>query len=209
MQTATHGKKLDFHLDGCISDNWMRGSNSYLKRTRLVAPSKKVTITISPNQPLFTPWYSQCESASIDGPLCLIFSQRSDFLRAQAHKGLFFSMCSGSLLAAHRQYPLIKPVTLSLTVTLKKQTKVTLCFKNKDAHQRCLSVCFELSPFFCVTHVAAVFILSAGMQYSNELNALFFHLCGQKSWESFHTLWRIFTNTFRTLMYEERHVGHH
>lgn len=104
----TNTKKLDFHLEGCISDNWMRGSNSYLKRTRLVAPSKKVTITISPNQPLFTPWYCQCESASIDGILCLIFSQHWDFPWAKAHKGLFFllSGCTGSLLAAHSQYPL-------------------------------------------------------------------------------------------------------
>lgn len=126
----------------------MRGSNSYLKRTRLVASSKKVTINISPNQPLFTPWCCQCESASIDGTLCLIFSQRWDFPRAEAHKGLFFFLCTGSLLAAHSQYPLIKPVTLSLTVTLKKYTKVTLCFREQGCTST-LFICYALNcrPF--------------------------------------------------------------
>lgn len=129
----------------------MRGSNSYLKRTRLVAPSKKVTITISPNQALFTPRYCQCESASIDGILCLISSQRCDFPRAGAHKGLFFFFpprYSLSPLAARSQYPLIKPVTLSLTVTLKTHTKVTLCFESKRSTST-LFICFPLNcrPF--------------------------------------------------------------
>lgn len=156
----------------------MRGSNSYVKRSRLVAPSKKVTITISPNQLLFTLCYCQCESSSIDGTLCLISSQRCDFPRAEAHKGLFLCLSTGSLLAAHRQYPLIKPVTLSLTVTLKTQTKVTLCFENKDAHQQCLSVSFELSPFcLCDPHASGFIIFCAGMQGSNELTVLCSSTC--------------------------------
>lgn len=91
-----------------------------------------------------------------------------------------------SLLAAHRQYPLIKPVTLSLTVTLKKRTKVTLRSENRDAHQRCLSVFFELSPFFRATHVAALFYFMCRycMQPSNESRALFSGVHGQRSWKS-------------------------
>lgn len=52
-------------------------------------------------------------------------------------------------LAACSQYPLIKPVTLSLTVTLKMHTKVTLCFESKAAHQCCLSLfLWTVAPFF-------------------------------------------------------------
>lgn len=153
-------------MEGCISDNWMRGSNSYLKRTRLVALSKKVTITISPNQPLCPSWKCQCESASIDGSLCLISSQRWDFPWAKTHKGLLFFLCTGSLLAAHRQYPLIKPVTPSLTVTLKNQTKVTLCSKSK----RSTSTMFIYFPLnrrpFSLTDSS--FYLSGGKLQPNE-----------------------------------------
>ena len=103
IQTATHPETPDSHLERCISDNWMRGSNSYLKRTHLVAPSKKVTITICPNQPLFTPWYCQWESASIDGSLCLIFNQRWDFPWAAVHKGFFFFLCVQALSVGSTQ----------------------------------------------------------------------------------------------------------
>lgn len=158
-------------MEGCISDNWMRASNSYLKRTRLVAPSKKVTITISPNQPLRTSWKCQCESASIDGSLCLISSQRWDFPWAKTHKGLFFFfffLCTGSLLAAHRQYPLIKPVTPSLTVTLKNQTKVTLCSKRKRSTSTTF-IYFPLNrrPF---SLAGSSFYLSGGKLQPNESN---------------------------------------
>lgn len=189
-------------MEGCISDNWMRGSNSYLKRTRLVAPSKKVTITISPNQPLCTPWKCQCESASIDGSLCLISSQRWDFPWAKTHKGLVFSLCTGSLLAAHRQYPLIKPVTPSPTVTLKKQTKVTLCSKSRRSTST-LFIYFPLNRrLFPLT--GSSFYLSGGkLQWKWEQRKTFLglhlmrdgseHDGSATSLLSCWTKWKIFT----------------
>lgn len=82
-------------------------------------------------------------------------------------KACFF-LCTGSLLAAHRQYPLIKPVTPSLTVTLKNQTKVTLCSKSKRSTST-LFICFPLNrrPF---SLTCSSFYLSGGKLQPNESN---------------------------------------
>ena len=65
--------------------------------------------------------------------------------------------------------------------------------------------CFELSPFCCVTHAAAVSILCA--KHSNELKVLkFFYFCGQKSWGSFFFSFFISSdfskNTLKSLKHE-------
>lgn len=113
-QTVTHTEKLGFHLEGFISDNWMRGSNSYLKRTRLVAPSKKVTITISPNRACSPPATVDVRVSVLTAPF--VWSSAStetspELILTKTCFFLFFFLSIGSLLAAHSQYPLIKPVT--------------------------------------------------------------------------------------------------
>lgn len=154
-------------MEGCISDNWMRGSNSYLKRTRLVAPSKKVTITISPTAPVHPLEVSMWKCQYRWHPL----SDLQPALRLPVSwdsQRLVFFLCTGSLLAALCQYPLIKPVTSSLTVTLKNQTKVTLCFKSKRSTST-LFVYFPLNRWpFSLT--GSSFYLSGGKLQPNESN---------------------------------------
>lgn len=145
--TATRTEELRSHLEGFISDNWMRGSNSYLKRARLAAPSEKGHNYHYPKSAQFTRCYCQCEMCRVSmAPFVWSPASSETFPEPRLTKACFFLLCKGSLLAAHSQYPLIKPVTPPLTVTLKKHTKVTLCFENMDAHRLCLSVSFELSP---------------------------------------------------------------
>lgn len=97
--------------------------------------SKQVTITKSPDQPRVLSvrkWRYRWHLLSDLKPVPRL-PWSSDSQRLVYFLYFFFYPPSAyKLLAAHSRYPLIKPVTLSVGVTLKKYTNLTLCFETKD-----------------------------------------------------------------------------
>lgn len=168
VQTRSLTKTVDFHLERCILDNWMRGSNSDLKRSCLVATDKRSRLPLAQISPCSPPAAVNVRVPVSMAPFVWSSASAHTSLELRLTKGcivffVFFSflfLCTASLLAAHSQYPLIKPVTLSLTLTLKKKTKVTLCFQTGDAHQGCLSVIlWTVALFLCDPCGSAFFFI--------------------------------------------------